>query len=212
MNSTSYTKNYYSVADIIVTQEKIPCVAEMDLLGMGGLDSTFDQEHVKLGEKLELPLWYAIECRAQRSRTLKFQVPDIFKSRLKDICEADALAVDLGRMSKYFYAFGQYIVPYDQSGTVSSMLYNTCRARCRALVDLSKDVSRELKNAQKFEYIETEMYLEGCATNEAFAKWLKGRASLLQAPLMVANHQKRRRAQLDADFDDNPRLSKSPRI
>lgn len=212
MNSTSYTKNYYSVADIIVTHEKIPCVAEVDLLGMGGLDSTFDQENVKSGEKLELPLWYAIECRAQRSRTLKFQVPDIFKSRLKDICEADALAVDLGRMSKYFYTLGQYIVPYDQSGTVSSMLYNTCRARCRSLIDLSKDVSRELKNSLKFEYIETEMYLAGCATNEAFSKWLRGRAALLQAPLMVSNHQKRRRAQLDADFDDNPRLSKSPRI
>lgn len=212
MNSTSYAKNYYSIADIMVTHEKIPCVAETDLLGMGELDSTFDHANVSSGEKLELPLWYALEYRAQRLRTLKFQVPDIFKSRLKDICEADALAVDLGRLNKYFYTFGQYIVPYDVSGTVSSLLYNTCRARCRALIDLSKDLTRELKSAQKFEHIESEMYLAGCATNEAYSTWLKGRASLLEAPNLVKNHQKRRRAHLDGVYDDNPRLSKSPRI
>lgn len=212
MNFTSYSKNYYSIADILVTQEKIPCSAEMDLCGMGELDSTFDHPNVAAGEKLELPLWYAIECKAQRTRTLKFQVPDIFKSRLKDICEADALAVDLGRLNKYFYSFGHYIAPYDRSGTVAPMLYETCRARCRSLIDLSKDISRELKNSQKFEFIESELYLVGCQTNEAFTKWLRGRSSLLETPFMVTNHKKRQRAQLDGTYDDNPRLSKSPRI
>lgn len=212
MNFTSYSKNYYSIADILVTQEKIPCSAEMDLYGMGELDSTFDHPNVAAGEKLELPLWYAIECKAQRTRTLKFQVPDIFKSRLKDICEADALAVDLGRLNKFFYSFGYYIAPYDRSGTVAPMLYETCRARCRSLIDLSKDISRELKNSQKFEFIESELYLVGCQTNEAFTKWLRGRSSLLETPFMVTNHKKRQRAQLDGTYDDNPRLSKSPRI
>lgn len=211
MNVTSYTTNYYSIADILVTQEKIPCIAEINLQGMGTLDSTFDKPNVSPGEKLELPLWYAAQNSAPRSRILKFQVPDIYKSRLKEICEADALAVDLGRMNKFFYTFGQYIVPYDRTGTVAPMLYETCRARCRSLIDLTKDATRELKNAQKFEHIESELYSIGCQTNEVFMKWLRGRASLLHTPLMVSNHQKRRRAQLDGGYEENTRLSKSPR-
>lgn len=206
MHITSYQANYYSIQDILVTQEKIPCIAETLLHGMGTLDPTFDRPNINRGEKIELPLWYAIH---QRSRTLNFQVPDIYKSRLKEICEADALAVDLGRMNKYFYTFGQYVSPFDNTRTLAPMLYETCRARCRSLIDLSKDAARGLKNAQKFEYIESELYSIGCQTTDSFTKWLSGRTELLHTPLMVSNHQKRRRAQLE---DDNPRLSKSPKF
>lgn len=212
MHITNFSTNYYSIPDILVTQEKIPCIADTLLHGMGTLDSTFDSPNVAAGEKLELPLWYAVQINAPRSRILKFQVPDIYKSRLKEICEADALAVDLGRMNKFFYTFGQYIVPYDRSGTVAPMLYETCRARCRSLIDLSKDSSKQLKNAQKFDFIESELYSIGCQTNEAFTKWLKGRAMLLHTPFMVSNHQKRRRTQLDGGYEENKRLSKSPRL
>lgn len=212
MHSTNFTTNYYSIPDILVTQEKIPCIAETILHGMGTLDSTFDHPNVAAGEKLELPLWYAVYSSTPRSRILRFLVPDVYKSRLKEICEADALAVDLGRMNKFFYTFGQYIVPYDRSGTVAPMLYETCRARCRSLIDLSKDASKGLKNAQKFEFIESQLYLIGCHTNDAFTKWLSGRAMLLHTPIMVSNHQKRRRAQLEGGYEENTRLSKSPRI
>ncbi|XP_031638762.1 DNA replication complex GINS protein PSF3 [Contarinia nasturtii] len=209
MHITSYQTNYYSIQDILVTQEKIPCIAETLIHGIGTLDPTFDRPNIARGEKIELPLWYAIH---QRSRTLNFQVPDIYKSRLKEICEADALAVDLGRMNKYFYSFGQYVTPFDNSHSVAPMLYETCRARCRSLIDLSKDSARGLKNAQKFEYIESELYSIGCQTTDSFTKWLSGRTELLHTPIMVSNHQKRQRAQLQDGYDDNPRLSKSPKI
>lgn len=213
MHLTNYQTNYYSIPDILVTQEKIPCIAEALLHGMGTLDPTFDKPNIVRGEKIELPLWYAIhQSRSSRSRTLNFQVPDVYKSRLKEICEADALAVDLGRMNKFFYSFGQYVAPFDNSRTLTTMLYETCRARCRSLIDLSKDATRGLKNAQKFEYIESELYSIGCQTTDSFTKWLCGRVELLHTPIMVSNHQKRRRAQLDDVYEENPRLSKSPRI
>lgn len=212
MHLTSYQSNYYSIPDILVTQEKIPCIAESLLHGMGTLDPTFDKPNLARGEKIELPLWYAIHQRSTRSRTLNFQVPDIYKSRLKEICEADALAVDLGRMNKFFYSFGQYVTPFDGSRTLATMLYETCRARCRSLIDLSKDATRSLKNAQKFEFIESQLYSIGCQSTDLFTKWLSGRAELLHTPLMVSNHQKRRRAQLNNAHEENPRLSKSPKV
>lgn len=212
MHLTSYTTNYYSIPDIMVTQEKIPCIAETNIQGIGTLDSTFDKPNVAAGEKLELPLWYAVYNNTQRSRILKFQVPDIYKSRLKEICEADALAVDLGRLNKFFYTFGQYVVPFDRTNSVAPMLYETCRTRCRSLIDLSKDISKQLKNSHKFDYVESELYTFGCNTNETFTKWLSGRTALLHTPLMVSNHQKRRRNQMDCNSEENQRLSKSPRI
>lgn len=212
MHFTSFSTNYYSVVDILVTQEKVPCTAETTLHGLGTADASFESADVAPGQTLELPLWYAVHNASSRSRILRYQVPDIYKNKLKDICEADALAVDLGRMSKFFYELGQYVIPYDRTATVATMLYETCRARCRSLIDLCKDTTKELKNTKKFEYVEMELYTIGCQTNEMFTKWLSGNAALLHTPNMVTNHQKRRRELIDSDAAENPRLSKSPRI
>lgn len=35
MNSSNYNPNYYSLEDIIVTQERVPCSIETRLVGMG---------------------------------------------------------------------------------------------------------------------------------------------------------------------------------
>lgn len=212
MHITSYATNYYSIYDILVTQQKIPCTAETALNGLGAYDPSFDKANVAAGETLELPLWYAQYCNTPRSRILNFQVPDIYQRKLKEICEADALAVDLGRMNKFFYELGQYVVPYDRTQTVASLLYETCRQRSRSLIDLCKDTNKDLKNSKKFEYIELEMYSIGCRTNDKFTRWLCGTALLLRTPTMVSNHQKRRRAILSADAEANSRLSKSPRL
>lgn len=49
-------------------------------------------------------------------------MPDIFQKLSKDICEADANAVDLGRMNKNFYEFGRYVLRFDSIGHVGPML------------------------------------------------------------------------------------------
>lgn len=212
MHFTNYSSNYYSISDILVTQEKIPCIAETPLAALGAYDSSFDSENVAAGQTLELPLWYAQYSSTPRMRTLTFQVPDVYQKKLKEICEADALAVDLGRMNKFFYELGLYVVPYDRTASLSTMLYETCRQRCRSLIDLCKDTNKELKGSKKFEYAELELYAIGCRTNELFAKWLSGTEDLLHTPIMVTNHQKRRRAMLEGDSEENTRLSKSPRL
>lgn len=212
MHLTSYSKNYYSIVEILVTQEKILCEAVTTLHGLGTADASFESPDVAPGQTLELPLWYAIHSSDIGSRVLLYQVPDIYKNKLKDICEADALAVDLGRMSKFFYEFGHHVIPHDRTATVATMLHETCRARCRSLIDLCKDTTKELKNTKKFEYIEMELYSIGCHTNELFSKWLSGKAALLHTPNMVTVHQKRRRELADSDKAENLRLSKSPRI
>lgn len=212
MSITQFSTNYYSIPDILVTQEKIPCKANTKLRGMGTLDPSFDHPDVNANESLELPLWYAL-YNTSRSHILKFQVPEIYRNKLKDICEADALAVDLGRLNKFFYMLGKYIVQFDRTNTVAPMLYETCRQRFRTLVDLCQDITKELKNSKKFDFVETELYNIGCETNEKFRRWYCGKAILLRTPSMVSNHQKRRRALVDSSsVEENTRLSKSPRL
>lgn len=211
MISLNFNSNYYSIADIVVTQEKIPCTAETLVHGLGTVDTSFDRADIAAGETIELPLWYAVHSNTSRSRIVKFQIPDIYKKKLKEICEADALAVDLGRMNKYYYSLGQYVTRFDRTNGIAAMLYDMCRSRCRSMIDLCKDPLKGLKNSKKFDFFEMELYSIGCEMNDKFNRWLCGSEAILQMPTMVTNHQKRRRAQID-DGDENTRLSKSPRL
>lgn len=68
---TSYNPNYFSLEDIIVTQERIPCTVETRLVGMGNLDPSSIDADLEVGKKVEFPLWYAMNFDVSRARHLK---------------------------------------------------------------------------------------------------------------------------------------------
>lgn len=66
--SRSYYPNYYSIEDIFVTQEKIPCETEQDLVNLGFLDSSESSPNLKKDQEIELPLWYILQVQKERGR------------------------------------------------------------------------------------------------------------------------------------------------
>lgn len=139
----TYYPNYFSIEDIFVTQEKIPCQAEQPLCNLGFLDPSSDTADLQTGQEVELPLWYILQVQKERSRnqfyklvslfsacvlithhsTFRVNIPDIYKSTYGEICRADATAIDLGRLNKYFYEFGRYVAAFDRNGFVGKMIY-----------------------------------------------------------------------------------------
>lgn len=94
MGTSNYYPNYYSLEDIIVTQEKVPCSIEAALPGMGNfnllalhyknvtyeaiflyfigiLDPACTEDDLAVGKTIELPLWYAMQFDTSRTRHLK---------------------------------------------------------------------------------------------------------------------------------------------
>jgi hypothetical protein len=65
----TYYPNYFSLEDIFVTAEKIPCEVEQNLQKLGFLDPSSDSPDLKAGTSLELPLWYILQVQKERSRT-----------------------------------------------------------------------------------------------------------------------------------------------
>lgn len=53
----------------------------------------------------------------------RVNIPDIYKSTYSDICRADATAIDLGKLNKYFYELGRYVAAFDRNGFVGKMIY-----------------------------------------------------------------------------------------
>lgn len=89
MNKSSYYPNYFSIEDIFVTQEKVPCETEqylhklgkfrdccycyfhheiISLFCKGFLDPSSDGPDLKAHQHIELPLWYILQVQKERGR------------------------------------------------------------------------------------------------------------------------------------------------
>jgi GINS complex subunit 3 len=64
----TYYPNYFSIEDILVTQEKVPCITEQELNKLGFLDASESSMNLKANQEIELPLWYVLQVQKERGR------------------------------------------------------------------------------------------------------------------------------------------------
>lgn len=197
----SYFPNYYSLHDISVTQEKIPCQSLTVQKKMGFLDSGSDSDDLKQ-QSVDLPLWYCLAIEGSKNPTFKMNIPDIYKDTYTEICKADSQVIDLSKLNKYFYEFGRYAAKFDRNGTVAQMIFEACKVRMQHLKDLCcGDKQSDVKLEHGLEYLENELYLVGNKTTEKFSSWLQDESasSNIETSKVVVNHRKRKRENREAD-------------
>lgn len=81
-------------------------------------------------------------------------------------------------MNKYFYELGRYLMRFDRLNSVGPLLFETCRQRCRHLMDLCKANANETTANSRLEHSEIQLFNVGCNTNEIVC-WLKSNFSNL---------------------------------
>ncbi|XP_038211345.1 DNA replication complex GINS protein PSF3 [Zerene cesonia] len=188
--------NYLSITDILVSNEKVPCKFLHDLPKMGFLDPSCTEEDLKAGTNLEIPLWLAESLSSRRPPLANVDLPKVYKETYREIFNADACTVDLHKLSQYFYELGCYIAKHDIKGEVASTLVNTFRQRFRMI--LSASVSTDSVNAvQPLSASERVRTAAAMITEKALSAWLKRGDCLLTTANMVANHRKRKRAEME---------------
>ncbi|XP_053679274.1 DNA replication complex GINS protein PSF3 [Anopheles nili] len=194
MNTPSYSPNYYSLEDILITQERVPCHTTQDLYKMGFLDASEQSANLSSNHKLELPLWVLLQ-QDERSPLFEAQIPSIYGAAYKEIYKADANYVELGALCKYYYELGIYLTRFDRQNNVSEMLLSAAQERMKRLKDLCQNVGNESLNiSNKFEFIERVLFNEGCKTNKLFDDWLQQRQIHIKSTEIAVNIRKRKRS------------------
>lgn len=75
---------------------------------------------LQVGLVTKFTIFSALIAQTPLSRV---NIPDIYKSTYADIFRADATAVHLGKLNKYFYELGRYVSAFDRNGFVGKMIY-----------------------------------------------------------------------------------------
>lgn len=99
-------QDYFSLDDILSSQQRVPCRVEQPLYRLGFLNTNSSEEHLLPGTKLELPLWLARNLCSRRRHIVSVQLPKAYRESQRTILSADACVVDLHRLGPYYYSVG----------------------------------------------------------------------------------------------------------
>ena len=99
-------EDYFSIADVLSSQQRVPCVFELPVYRMGFLNPSSDGEHLQVGTKMELPLWLAKVLSARRRQVVSVELPKVYHEAQREILGADPNAVDLCKLAPHYYSFG----------------------------------------------------------------------------------------------------------
>ena len=116
--------NFFSIDDILASEQRIPCKFEQPVVGLGFIDQTSDEDDIQEGAKLELPLWLAAALRSRRRAIVSVELPKQYRQSYRDVLTADANVVDLHKLGPYYYGCGTMLLTFDhpEKGAVSKSL------------------------------------------------------------------------------------------
>ena len=153
-------QNYLSIEDVIMSGERLPCVWEVPVKGLGFLRQNSGKKDIDVGTKMDLPFWLASSLSNPKSRLkfVKVGLTKPYKATYREILQADSSVVDLHTLGPYYYAFGQQLLTLNHIETIplSDALLRAFCQRFMKIMALSRnslncDNSENIKKLDEME-------------------------------------------------------------
>ncbi|KYQ46605.1 DNA replication complex GINS protein PSF3 [Trachymyrmex zeteki] len=199
--SYSYMPDYFSLTDILCTEERISCKVEVTLPRLGFLDLSSESEDLKPGAKLELPLWLAQPLNKVRESIVSVDIPKTYKEGYREILLADACTVVLNKWNPYYYELGICLRKFnnrDCEMIIDSLLL-TFRSRFRLIMDWAQNpVSDPMQNSL-LPRLERDLFLTGRKAKLQLNEWLRKGSCIIETSQSAVNLKKRKRMDYELD-------------
>ncbi|KAF7242759.1 DNA replication complex GINS protein PSF3 [Varanus komodoensis] len=200
-------ESFLSLADILMSQERLPCRAESALprlgavLGKAAAAASAHDDALPEGTKLEMPLWLAKGLYDNKRRILSVELPKVYKESWRTVFSADASVVDLHKMGPYYYRLGSQLLNFDspENVDVAQTILQTFISRFRRIMDSSQNVFNEDTSAlvAQLDELERALFQAGQKGLSDFQCWEMGQASQITVSSLVQNYKKRKFTDLD---------------
>lgn len=201
-------EDYFSIDDILSTQERIRCQLLVDIPKLGFLESSSSNEKKKdekeeeeeknasllMNTKLELPYWmvYSI-CNCKTRFASLPELPLIYARIQRQIFAADATVVDLAKQAPHFYRQGKHLLElnFNEKQQVAITLLQTYQQRFRSIMDsafhlvLSNDhhhIENMKQKISKFERQEKIILLLGQAAFKDYDRLINNETKQMLPP------------------------------
>lgn len=191
------TDSYFSIDDILASQQKVPVQFEIPVYRLGFLNPSSNEEHLQPGLKIELPFWLAKVLGSKNRQIVSVELPKQYRRSQREILSADAKVVDLYRLGPYYYCMGVKLLCFEQleRQDLSKCLLETFLNRFRQIMDHSQNASQSDTYALtcKLEEAERELFHLGQQATQQLDQWEKGSSHKITSSLVLQAGRKRKR-------------------
>jgi len=197
----SYSPNFFSIPDILATQERVPSEINVELKNLGFLDPGSDDPHLTIGTKMELPYWMVEGLRSSRRNIVTTDIPKVYKEGYREIMKADPYVVDLHKFGPHYYEFGRYLMKTSSTDgeDIGQSISQTFMARFRTIMDSAMNANDcdTVQEIAKLDDLERMMFREGQKNKTAMDFWLRRKTGHIKTSAMVEKFLKRKAVSME---------------
>jgi len=190
-------EDYFSIDDILASQQRIPCMIEQPVYRMGFLNTNRSDEHLLVGTKIEFPLWLAKVLCSPRRQIVSVELPKVYREAQRSILSADANVVDLYKLGPYYYSMGLKLLYFEhvERGDLSKSLLETFLNRFRRIMDSSQNAFGvdTTPLTSRLDETERRLFRAGQETVGEYEKWERGQSHKITTSSVVQGSRKRKR-------------------
>ncbi|XP_001601773.1 DNA replication complex GINS protein PSF3 [Nasonia vitripennis] len=186
--------SYFSITDILVTEERIHSEIKKLLPNLGFLCPSSDRQDLEPGTRIDLPLWLADALSKSRQPIVTCETPKIFKDSYKEILHADACAVELSKWCQHYYELGLHLpqMSVEDSSKLAEFLLEVFKSRFVVIIDWEHNVSTPALKGQ-ISVLEKKLYLQGDIGRQQLLNWLNKGVKHIKTSTVLNNIRKRKR-------------------
>ncbi|KAJ2082440.1 DNA replication protein [Coemansia sp. RSA 988] len=138
--------SYYDIDDILAVQERVPCVLQVDLDGLGSA-SGGGASKVYRNSRWTLPFWMA--DRLNEEDYVDMEVSPLFSKQANRMYAASPESVQLRSISQHYYQFGL------QMGDLVPEIPNVLRNMYMQRVQKIARIAQRGQNIEAFDFVQS---------------------------------------------------------
>ncbi|BES92768.1 GINS complex subunit 3 (Psf3 homolog) [Nesidiocoris tenuis] len=183
--------HYFSLTDVLSSQERVPITFQVAVGYLGELDASAEGNILAAGTTLELPYWLVTSLYQEDG--VGIDLPKQYKQAWRDILAADAKVVNLQRLCKYFYEFGKLVslIRVRDHQDIIDLLIQTLVDRHRELTNWAVHaIKQENEFFEKLDDIEQELSRRATSAELNLSNWLQSDCGQIRKAEMVQAHDR----------------------
>ncbi|KAK3284699.1 hypothetical protein CYMTET_7659 [Cymbomonas tetramitiformis] len=166
--------DYWNIHDMLAEEEKVTAYFNVGSTGLGrAFDPSCDDEDLKEGAKLEIPLWLTKDLASRGM--IKVERPSYYGPRVKNDLQADPRCVNLGEKSPYFYDVGLRLLEVSHDPKLAELLNLTFQRRYQQLLIAALSVQADTKDITRLQRVlsaeEKKLFDDGRLSRSSFESW-----------------------------------------
>lgn len=170
--------DYYDIDDILATGEKVPCIFNISVPGLGYLEGN-PGKPINEGTKVELPLWLAEQLAhldaPDGTPFILLLEPESLNVKVRNAIRTDPVALDVHSILPNYYKMAEKYCSFFSDEELSEIIKQMIKERSLEIYSYANNSSKQMNSRfmLSLDEFEKRLFKLASESNRQMKNWLK---------------------------------------